>query len=102
MVQLTDASCTLVGGKTLNESLSSVSPKGQVTLPIGIRRALGIKPKDKVTIRLEHGKIEITPAPLPQDSYQSVPALRPSRSWKEIETLVGEEIARDAAREGLE
>ena len=83
----------------MNESLSSVSPKGQVTLPIYIRRALGIKPKDKVVIRLEHGKIEITLAPSPLDSYQVVPALKPPRSWKEIETLVGEEIARDAARQ---
>ena len=86
----------------MHESLSSVSPKGQVTLPIVFRRALGIKTRDKVKIRLEHGKIEITRAPSPQDSYQAVPALKPPRSWKEIEALVGEEIARDAAREGLE
>ncbi len=87
----------------MKEMLSSVSPKGQVTLPVEIRRMLGIKPKDKVAFRLEKGKVEITPAPSPlQDSYQSIPALKPSCSWQEIEALVAEEIAHNAAREGLE
>jgi AbrB family looped-hinge helix DNA binding protein len=86
----------------MKEMLSSVSPKGQVTLPVEIRRSLGIKPKDKVAFRLEQGKVEITPAPSPlADSYQAIPALKPPRSWKEIEALVSEEIAQDAAREGL-
>jgi AbrB family looped-hinge helix DNA binding protein len=83
--------------------LSSVSPKGQVTLPVEIRRMLGIKPKDKVAFRLEKGKVELTPAPSPlQDSYQAIPALKPPRSWKEIEAVVAEEVAHGAATEGLE
>ena len=32
---------------------SSVSPKGQVTIPVEIRRLLGVKPKDKVVFRVE-------------------------------------------------
>ncbi|MBI2323121.1 MAG: AbrB/MazE/SpoVT family DNA-binding domain-containing protein [Chloroflexi bacterium] len=86
----------------MKEVLSSVSPKGQVTLPVEIRRALGIKPKDKVAFRLERGKVEITTVPSPlQESYQAIPALEPPRSWQEIEALVAEERAQDAAREGL-
>jgi len=87
----------------MKEMLSSVSPKGQVTLPVEIRRSRGIKPKDKVAFRLEQGKVELTPAPSAlADSYQAIPALQPLRSWKEIEALVSEEIAQDVAREGLE
>jgi AbrB family looped-hinge helix DNA binding protein len=87
----------------MKEMLSSVSPKGQVTLPVEIRRLLGIKPRDKVAFRLEQGKVEITAAASAlAASYQAIPALKPARSWKEIEALVGEEIAQDAAREGLE
>jgi hypothetical protein len=64
---------------------------------------LGIKPKDKVAIRLENGRVEIRPAPSPlQDSYQAIPALKPQRSWQEIEAMVADEIADNAAREGLE
>lgn len=87
----------------MREMLSSVSPKGQVTLPAEIRRTLGIKPKDKVLIRLEKGKVEITLAPSPlEESYQAVPALKSARSWKEIEALVAEESAQATAEEGLE
>jgi bifunctional DNA-binding transcriptional regulator/antitoxin component of YhaV-PrlF toxin-antitoxin module len=73
-----------------------------VTLPIEIRRLLGIKPKDKIAFRLEGGRVEIAPYPSPQASYHAVPAVEPRRSWKEIEALVREEIADNAAREGLE
>jgi AbrB family looped-hinge helix DNA binding protein len=86
----------------MKEMLSSVSPKGQVTLPVEIRRLLGVKPKDKVAFRVEQGKVEIAHAPSLQESYQAIPALRPRRSWKEIEALVSEETADQTAREGLE
>src|SRR5947208_10583632 len=88
--------------KLMKEMLSSVSPKGQVTLPIEIRRSLGIKPKDKVSFQLKGRKVEIVPAPSPLErSYQAIPALKPPRSWKEIERLAAEESAEAAAREGL-
>ena len=32
----------------MKEYVSSVSPKGQITIPIEIREMLGVKPKDKV------------------------------------------------------
>ena len=45
----------------MREKLSSVSPKGQVTLPIEIRRMLGVKPRDKVAFSVENGEVRITP-----------------------------------------
>ena len=87
----------------MKDLLSSVSPKGQITVPAEIRRMLGLKPKDRVVFRLDRGKVEITPVQSPlQDSFQAIPALVPPRSWKEIEAAVVDEIASDAAREGLE
>ena len=86
----------------MKDMLSRVSPKGQVTLPVEIRRRLGIKPKDKVAFRLEQGKVELTPARSAlAESYQAIPPLKPSRSWKAVEALVAEELADNAAREGL-
>lgn len=85
----------------MKEMLSSVSPKGQVTIPAEIRRALGVKPRDKIAFRLENGAVLIAPAPSPlEDSYMAVPALRPPRSWKEVEQRVAEEQARRVAEEG--
>jgi antitoxin PrlF len=46
----------------LKEYQSSVSPKGQITVPAEIRRKLGVKPKDKVTLRLEGDGVTIRPA----------------------------------------
>lgn len=40
---------------------SSVSPKGQITLPIELRRELNIGPRDHVDIELHDGEIHIIP-----------------------------------------
>ncbi|MCC6173905.1 MAG: AbrB/MazE/SpoVT family DNA-binding domain-containing protein [Chloroflexi bacterium] len=42
--------------------VSSVSPKGQVTLPREMRDHLGIKPKDRVEFELEGDVIKVRPA----------------------------------------
>lgn len=41
---------------------SSISPKGQVTLPVEVRRQLGLKPKDKVVFELLDGAVRVAPA----------------------------------------
>jgi AbrB family looped-hinge helix DNA binding protein len=41
---------------------SSVSPKGQVTIPQDLRIRLGLKPKDRVVFELEEDGIKIRPA----------------------------------------
>lgn len=46
----------------MKEFLSSVSPKGQITLPIEMRRQLGVKPKDKVIMRLEGDHVAVRSA----------------------------------------
>jgi AbrB family looped-hinge helix DNA binding protein len=86
----------------MKEFLSSVSPKGQITLPAEVRKLLGVKPKDKVAIRLDGEAVTITPARSRLDAiYQSVPALNPPRTQEELEEIVADEIAQEAAREGL-
>jgi antitoxin PrlF len=42
------------------ERLSSVTTKGQVTIPIEIRRLLGVQPHDKVAFRVKGGQVSIT------------------------------------------
>ncbi len=41
---------------------SSVSPKGQVTIPRELRERFGIKPKDRVVFELEEDGIKVRPA----------------------------------------
>jgi AbrB family looped-hinge helix DNA binding protein len=86
----------------MREFVSSVSPKGQITIPAEVRRLLGVKPKDKITIIVEGEAVTLQPARSRLDAiYQSVEALTPPRTDEEIEAIVEEEIAQDAAREGL-
>ncbi len=81
--------------------MSSVSPKGQITIPLEIRQQLGVKPKDKVIITVDGDEVRIAPAHSRLDAiYQSVPALAPARSWREVREIAREEQVQEAAREG--
>ena len=82
--------------------VSSVSPKGQVTIPSEMRRRLGVKPKDKVAFRYEGDGVKIVPlGSALAASFQAVPALDPPRTLEEMFEIAREEHAREAAREGL-
>ena len=80
---------------------SSVSPKGQITLPAEIRRELGIAPKDQVAITLVNGTVHVTPAAERlRRHFGSVPPLKPDRDWKEVEAIAAEDHAAHVAQEG--
>ena len=42
---------------------ATVSSKGQITLPAGARRALGIRPRDRVIIQVDRQRIVLRAAP---------------------------------------
>lgn len=86
----------------MKEFESSISPKGQITLPVEVRRRLGLRPKDKVNIQVEGDEVKITPARSRlAESYQAVPALEPPRALEEMTEIAAEEHAQHVAREGL-
>jgi AbrB family looped-hinge helix DNA binding protein len=87
----------------IEEGARTVSLKGQVTIPVEIRRLLGVEPGDKVSFSVRNGKVELRAVRSPlEESFQAIPALAPRRSWKEIERLAAQEQAERVAREGLE
>ena len=80
---------------------SSVSPKGQVTIPAEIRQLLGIKPRDRVAFRVEGGVVTIIPVRSTlEQHYRSVPALDPPRTIEEMTEIAWEEHADAVAGEG--
>lgn len=86
----------------MKQLTSSVSPKGQITLPTEIRKKLGIKPKDKVIFSLEEGSVRVLPLGSQlTEGFASVPALKKPLSLDGMEEIVREEIAHNAASEGL-
>ncbi len=81
---------------------SSVSQKGQITLPMELRKKLEIEPKDVVVIAMDNGHISIEKAGANLLSgFGVVPVPDHSRSWKEIERDVFDDIAEQNVRKWL-
>jgi AbrB family looped-hinge helix DNA binding protein len=87
----------------MKEFTSSVSPKGQITLPLEIRRQLGVKPKDKVLITLDGNQVKVVPAASGryEESFQAIPALQEPRALADMTAIAREDHAEEVAREGL-
>ena len=87
------------------ERESSVSPKGQITIPQDLRARLGLKPKDRVVFELEQDGIKIRPARsrllrhfgtvTPRHRPEDFAALR-----EEFEQGVADDLASEMAGEG--
>lgn len=80
---------------------SSVSPKGQITLPKQLREELHIEPRDIVVIALEDGRLQIESAKSRLRAvYRSIPALDPPRDWGEVTQDAWETLAAHNADAG--
>lgn len=81
---------------------SSVSPKGQITLPTELRKQLDIAPRDIVVIALEDGHIQIEKAEARLLSgFGVVPVPNAWKDWKAIEREVFDDVAEHHARKWL-
>jgi AbrB family looped-hinge helix DNA binding protein len=85
----------ITSNTTNREFVGSVSPKGQITLPLDVRNHLGIK--DTVIIRVDEGEIKVSPANTTfLDSFQAIPALKKPLLFAEIRRIAHEEHAKEA------
>lgn len=87
----------------MGDMTSSMSQKGQVTIPAEVRERLGLKPKDRVRFRVDGDTVSIEPYRSNLDHWRgTLPPLDPPRSWDEIREIAREEHAEHVAREGLD
>lgn len=49
-------------GVAVKEVLTTMTKRGQVTVPAEVRRVLHLKPKDKVAFRIEGDQVRLVPA----------------------------------------
>ena len=78
----------------MTELLTTVTRKGQVTIPQEAREALGLKPGDRVRFIVEEGgRIAIRRVMSLDEIAGSVAALSPPKTWNEIEQIVADERA---------
>lgn len=76
------------------EYISTITSKGQVTVPVEIRRALGLKPQDKIIFRVVQGKVEVEPLPMTlEEAYGSVSPLETPEDFAAIRAAAREERA---------
>jgi len=85
----------------MKEITTTVTQRGQVTIPAEVRRALGLKPKDKVTFQLDGTEVRlaaasftlesafgsVTPSTRPEDIDAIIEAAKADKIDKEIRQL---------------
>lgn len=74
---------------------STMTQRGQVTVPARVRRILGLKPQDKVTFQVDGQEVRLVPVRFTlETAFASVPPLKEPKSLEEMLTIAREEHAR--------
>ncbi|MBI4319588.1 MAG: AbrB/MazE/SpoVT family DNA-binding domain-containing protein [Chloroflexi bacterium] len=83
----------------MNQPLTTMTRKGQVTIPVNIRRSLGLAPGDKVAFVVDQGEVKVRPVKSAVErSFGAVRARNRPEDFQELERLAEEAIAEDAVR----
>ncbi len=84
----------------MKEIVTTVTSKGQVTIPVQIRRALGLKARDRVAFTLTKDGAKVRPAPSALEAIAgSVKPRKKPEDFKELREIVKEEVARKVLEE---
>ena len=87
--------------KETQEFVRPMTYKGTVTIPIEVRRLLGVKPKDKVTFRIVDGKrVELLPPTMTLESaFGSVlPRSKPENFKHLRDTAIEEHVRKTTSK----
>ncbi len=83
----------------MNQPLTTVTKKGQVTIPVEIRHSLGLVAGDKVAFVVEQGEVKVRPVKSILDrSFGAVKPRKRPEDFEELERLAEEAMAEDAMR----
>lgn len=85
----------------LREITVTVTSKGQITIPVKIRRLLGIKERDRMTFVIEDDEtIRLRPTTYPnvRSLEASSTSKNPSMSWQEMRDIARAEALEDKVR----
>lgn len=79
---------------------TTMTEKGQVTIPVQVRKALGLKPRDRVVFEIRDSEVTIKPAS--SDLLAGFGAVKPKTKPEDFELMrreVGERVVSEALRE---
>lgn len=72
--------------------ISTVTSKGQVTIPAAVRHVLGVSTADKLVFRIVDGKVEVEPSLMRLDeAFGSVKPLNTPEDFAEIDRVAKQE-----------
>jgi AbrB family looped-hinge helix DNA binding protein len=81
--------------RTMEHYYTTLTERGQVTLPSEIRRKLGVKPKQKVHFEVDGDSIRIVPSEFTLENIRGMaPPLPEPKSIEDIFDIAAEEHAR--------
>jgi len=83
----------------VQEYVTSVTQRGQVTIPAEVRRLLGVKPRSKVTFRVDDDEVSLVASEYTLESaYGSVKPLSRPENFKKLSRIAKEEKAARTVR----
>lgn len=75
-----------------DEYVQTVTVKGQVTIPIELRKMIGVEPNSQVLVSLEAGKVVIKPVSMTlEEAFGSVQPINKPENFKELREIALEE-----------
>ena len=84
----------------MKEITTTITQRGQVTIPAEIRRALRLKPRDKVAFIMEDGLVRLAPVSYSLESvYGSVKPSKKPEDFEEVSRVARDAKAEKTARE---
>jgi antitoxin PrlF len=79
----------------VEEYLGTVTQKGQVTIPLAVRKRLGVKSRDRVTFRVTEERVELAPAQMTLEAaYGAVKPTNRPENWSAVRNQAREERVR--------
>lgn len=83
----------------MQEYVTTVTQRGQVTIPVQVRRLIGAKPRGKVAFRVEGNDVTLVAAEHTLESaFGSVPPLSQPEDFKRLERAAKDERAARTVR----
>ena len=84
----------------MREFTTTVTQRGQVTIPAEVRRVLGVKHRDKVAFTIEDGEVRLAPASFSLESvYGSVKPSKKPEDFHKVSQVAKDAKAEKTARE---
>ena len=83
----------------VQEYVTTVTQRGQVTIPAEVRRLLGVKPRSKVTFRVDDDEVSLVASEYTLESaYGSVTPLTRPENFEQLSRIAKDEKAARTVR----